>query len=143
MPTNPKAFSYDDDLMMTARDRRVRSSAGHRIITNMIQQAREASEMFERLGDAVNQARCSIDLVLLLYSDEQFDAAEEASFRVMKEKSEQVTYVGVTAFLAGYVTLRVRQRRPFRRPSKLHLLITWTVGCFGHGGSRTTGSTLA
>ena len=59
-----------------------------------IQQAREASEIFERLGDAVTQAYCLIDLASLLCSDEQLDAAEEAASRainlLLPEKGEQL-----------------------------------------------------
>jgi len=48
-----------------------------------IQQAREASEIFERLGDTVQQAQCLADLALLLRDDDQLDDAEEAAFRAM------------------------------------------------------------
>ena len=48
-----------------------------------IQQANEASEIFKRLGDTVEQADCLIGLTLLLCSDKQFDAAEEAASRVI------------------------------------------------------------
>ena len=44
-----------------------------------IQQAEEASEIFRRLGDLVNQARCLIYLARSLFHDEQFDATEEAA----------------------------------------------------------------
>ena len=48
-----------------------------------IQQAREALEIFERLGDTGKQADCLTKLALLLNSDKQFDAAEEAAFRAI------------------------------------------------------------
>ena len=48
-----------------------------------IQQAREALKIYERLGETVSQADCLIRLALLLGSDEQFDAAEEAAFRAI------------------------------------------------------------
>ena len=48
-----------------------------------IQQAREASEIFERLGDTANRAECLIDLGWLLHDDEQFDAAEEVASRAV------------------------------------------------------------
>ena len=57
-----------------------------------IQQAKEASEIFERLGDTVAQAKCLIDLALLLHDVKQFDAAEEAASRaigLLPEKGEQ------------------------------------------------------
>ena len=44
-----------------------------------IQQAREALEIYGRLGDTVAQAGCLLDLAWLLHSDEQLDAAEEAT----------------------------------------------------------------
>ena len=57
-----------------------------------IQQAKEASEIFERLDDPANQAVSLIDLALLFRSDEQFDAAEEAASRAIEllpEKGQQ------------------------------------------------------
>jgi tetratricopeptide (TPR) repeat protein len=57
-----------------------------------IQRAKEALEIYERLGDTVGQARCLIKLSWLLYSDKQFDAAEEAAFRaidILPEEGEQ------------------------------------------------------
>ena len=57
-----------------------------------IQQAKEASEIFERLGDTVGQARCLVDLAQLLLGDKQLDAAEEAPFHaidLLSERDEQ------------------------------------------------------
>ena len=48
-----------------------------------IQQAMEALEIFERLGDTGKQADCLTKLALLLDSDKQFDAAEEAVLRAI------------------------------------------------------------
>ena len=45
-----------------------------------IRVAKEALEMYERLGDAVEQAQCLVHLARSLYSDKQFEAAEEAAF---------------------------------------------------------------
>ena len=45
------------------------------------QQAKEASGIFERLGDAVGQAGCLINLAHLLRKDGQLDAAEETASR--------------------------------------------------------------
>lgn len=42
--------------------------------------AREASEIFERLGHVVVQAMCSMDLTWALYDNERFDAVEETAF---------------------------------------------------------------
>jgi tetratricopeptide (TPR) repeat protein len=58
-----------------------------------IQQAREASETFERLGDTVKHAASLVDLAWLLCTDNQADAAEEAASRaidLLPEKGEQL-----------------------------------------------------
>ena len=55
----------------------------------------EASEILERLGDSVGRARCLKDLAWSLYSNNQFDAAEEAATRavdLLSEKGEQVHF---------------------------------------------------
>lgn len=49
-----------------------------------IQQAKEALEIYKRLGDTVNQAGCLIILAYLLRSAEQLDAAEEAGSRALQ-----------------------------------------------------------
>jgi tetratricopeptide (TPR) repeat protein len=57
-----------------------------------IPQAKEALEIYERLGDTGRQAECLIRLGRLLCEDKQFDAAEEAAFRainLLPEKGEQ------------------------------------------------------
>ena len=48
-----------------------------------IQQGKEASEIFKRLGDAAKQAECLISLAHALHVDKQFDAAEEAASRAI------------------------------------------------------------
>ena len=48
-----------------------------------VRQAREALEIYERLGDTEKQADCLIKLAGLLGSGEQFDAAEEAIFHAI------------------------------------------------------------
>jgi len=48
-----------------------------------IKQAKEASEIHERLGDTMAQARCLDNLALSLRDDNQLDAAEEAVFRAI------------------------------------------------------------
>ena len=56
------------------------------------QQAREAFEIYERLGDSLGQAESLKQLALLLYDDEQFDAAEEAAVRaidLLPEKGQE------------------------------------------------------
>jgi len=57
-----------------------------------ILQAKEASEIRGRLSDKAGQAYCLIGLALLLCSDNQLDAAEEAAFRaidLLPEKGQQ------------------------------------------------------
>jgi len=48
-----------------------------------IQQAEEASEIFERLGDTGNQAHCLVRLAHSLCSNERLDAAEGAALRAI------------------------------------------------------------
>ena len=48
-----------------------------------IQQAKEALEIYEWLGDTLKQAECLDSLALSLRDDKQFDAAEEAAFRAI------------------------------------------------------------
>ena len=58
-----------------------------------IPQAREASEIFEQLGEAVQQARTLITLAWLLCDDGQLDAAEETGLRainLLPEKGEEL-----------------------------------------------------
>jgi tetratricopeptide (TPR) repeat protein len=57
-----------------------------------IQQAKEALEIYKRLGDIAQQADCLIRLSQLLVSDKRFDAAEVAAFRaidLLPEEGEQ------------------------------------------------------
>ena len=49
-----------------------------------IRQAKEALEIYERIGDASNQARCLNDLAWLLFSNEQLDAAEHTASRAIE-----------------------------------------------------------
>jgi len=58
-----------------------------------IQQAKEASEIFERLGKPVDQADGLISLAWALHGDRQFDAAEEAAscaINLLPEKGQQL-----------------------------------------------------
>jgi tetratricopeptide (TPR) repeat protein len=48
-----------------------------------IQQAKEALGVFERLGDTAQRAECLKILALLLYSNKQFDDAEEATLHAI------------------------------------------------------------
>jgi len=61
-----------------------------------IQQAKEASEIFERLGDTANQAHCLVRLAHSLRSDNQLDAAEEAALRAIDLLPEEGEEFGVS-----------------------------------------------
>ena len=54
-----------------------------------IPQAKEASEIFERLGHTADQARSLINLALLLCDDKQLDAAEETAIHAIDLLSEK------------------------------------------------------
>jgi tetratricopeptide (TPR) repeat protein len=62
-------------------------------VTNLhkegIRQAKEALEIYERLGDTVEQARCLINLALSLHHDNQLDAAQGAASRAIGLFSEK------------------------------------------------------
>ena len=53
------------------------------LYTEGIRQVEEASDIFRRLGDTVNQAKCLVDLAWLMRDDKQLDAAEEAASRAL------------------------------------------------------------
>ena len=57
-----------------------------------VEQAKEASEISERLGETASQAKCLMDLAWLMHDDEQLDTAEEAASRalgLLPEKGRQ------------------------------------------------------
>ena len=57
-----------------------------------VEQAKEALELYEQLGDVVGQADCSNRLARVLFADEQLDAAEEAAshaLNLLPEKGQQ------------------------------------------------------
>ena len=57
-----------------------------------IQQANEASEIYERLGLTMERGDCSINLAHLLHGDEQLDAAEEVALHMtsyLPEKGQE------------------------------------------------------
>ena len=60
-----------------------------------IQQIKEASEIFERLGDAANQAECLVSLAYVLCDDKQLDAAEETAIRAINLLQEEGEQFGV------------------------------------------------
>ena len=53
-----------------------------------VQQAREALEIYERLVNTKGQAQCWLELAWSFRGQKQFDAAEEAAFRVINLLSE-------------------------------------------------------
>jgi len=76
-----------------------------RLFEEGIGQAKEASEIYERLGDAVEQARCLHDLAWLLHDDGQLDDAEEVASRaidLLLEKGEQF-HVCESHYLLGTI----------------------------------------
>ena len=54
-----------------------------------IQEAKEASEIYVRLGDMEGQILCLIDLAWLFYHDNRLDAAEEAGLRATNLLDQQ------------------------------------------------------
>ena len=62
---------------------------GMRLFEEGIEQAKEASEIYERLGDTAEQARCLEDLAWLLHGDGQLDDAEEVTSRALDLLSEK------------------------------------------------------
>jgi len=71
-----------------------------------IRHAEEASAIFERLGDAVQQAECLNELALSLCGDNQFEAAEEAASRaihLLPEKGEEFLVCNCE-FILGYLS---------------------------------------
>ena len=68
-----------------------------------IPQAEEASDIFGRLGDTVNQAKCLISLAWLMRDDKQLEAAEEAASRalVLFPKGEQSWICGAHHILGN------------------------------------------
>ena len=54
-----------------------------------IQQAKEASKVYERLGDAMGQARCWVELAQLLLDDGQLDSAKDAAFHTIDLTPEE------------------------------------------------------
>ena len=60
-----------------------------------IPQAKEALEIFKRLGDTMGQAECFNELALLLLHDDQLDAAEDSSLRAigfLPEKGQEYLF---------------------------------------------------
>jgi hypothetical protein len=76
-----------------------------------IQRAKEALEIYERLGKITEQAQCLNFLAVSLEKDEQLDAAEEAGSRQSNfswRKATNFSSVDPIAFLAIYIPPRAR-----------------------------------
>ena len=54
-----------------------------------INQAEEASEMYQQLGDTMGQAECSHTLAVLLIHDDRLDAAEDTILRAIRSLPEE------------------------------------------------------
>jgi hypothetical protein len=84
-----------------------------------IQHAKEASGIFERLGDTANQAECLINLAYASRCGKQLlDAAEELKPHptvrsvFSQRKANSFWFATVTLSLVIYITPSARQRRP-------------------------------
>ena len=75
-----------------------------------VQQAKEASEIFERLGNTLGQAVCLIDLAWALHDDDQLDAAEEAASRMYLISSQRKTDNLKSPYAWRYIPLQGRNR---------------------------------
>jgi len=74
----------DDDVNVAETLRRLSSTNWLMDLPKKgIQQAQEALEIYERLGNTLKQAECLDSLASSLSDDKQFDAAEEAAFRAI------------------------------------------------------------
>ena len=83
-----------DDVQVAATLRNL-SDANRRmyLFEEGIRQAREASEIFERFGDVVQQVQCLIKLASLLHDDGELNGAEEAALRgidLLPEKGQEL-----------------------------------------------------
>ena len=101
-----KLWREREDDFQVARTLRNLSDANRRMDLDEegIRQAREASEIFGRLGHAVRQADSLIVLASLLHSDGQLDGAEEAGSRaiyLLPEKGEELWACQAHRVLSG------------------------------------------
>jgi len=94
------------DGRQIARTLRYLSDAYYRmdLFEEGMKQAREASEIYERLGETKEQARCLIDIAWLLHDGEQLDDAEEVTSRaidLLPETGEQFLVCGCHRLLGN------------------------------------------
>jgi len=91
-------------------DRRLAQALGHlssvhlemRLFKEGMEQAKEASELYERFGDTVEQAQCLEILARLLHYDGQLDEAEEVASRAVdlfREKGTEYQVCGCQGLL--------------------------------------------
>jgi hypothetical protein len=125
----------DDQVAQGLRDLS-RANWGMGLYKEGIQQAREASEICERLGDTAKQAECLIILayVLLMTNNSTAQKNPHPGRSIFsRRKANNFSSAKVTVFLAIYMNLRAIRRKPstiWRQPSKLHLLSTMTIQLF-------------
>ena len=89
-----------------------------------IDQAMEAVEIFERIGDVNKHGYSLLTLAGAFIKNNQVDAAEEAASRVLQllqRKAKNIWSARSTSFFSVYILSRATTRRPFtisKRPSK-------------------------
>jgi tetratricopeptide (TPR) repeat protein len=83
-----RQWGDDSHIARTLRDLS-RTNRLLRLRKEGIQEAKEALEIFERIGDTTGQAQCLDELSCLLFSDDQLDAAEKAASRGIELISEK------------------------------------------------------
>ena len=89
------------------------------LIQEGLDQAREAVEIFERIGDTKKHGHSLLILTTLLSNDHQFHAAEEAASRLFnfsRIKAKNIWSVTPTSFFAVHIKPRVRERSSFTMP---------------------------
>ena len=98
-----------------------------------IQQAKEASQVFERLGYPEQQAECLLKLAWLLLYDEQVDAAEDAVFHAIDLLPEKGPHFWVQE---SHRSLGIiHQLKGEMEKAVYHLEITWGIASsLNHAG---------
>jgi len=112
-----------------------------RLFKEGVQQAKEGSEIYERLGDTVEQARCLDDLAWLLHDDGQLDDAEEAISRAIEllpEEGKQYEVCKCHYLLGNIYRSKGEIKKVIHNfevvlriatPSNWHNLLSWTQHC--------------
>jgi tetratricopeptide (TPR) repeat protein len=79
-----------------------------------IPQAKEALEIFRRIGDTAWQLHCSNDLARLLFNDKQFEAAEDIASRTIglaTEKGQEISICRLHQVLGGIYSARGERKK--------------------------------